>query len=164
MWWLAPGAKMQGSKMVMPQDAMPSDCWAFRQCGSPALPCELVLFTLLKWEGLFEVRSRVLNKTIPSLGYLVLPSVPVEGWIIEPCVHSLLDGPSEGIWLPSNSGLIVQFIMMTWGVGMVIIGKVPWYVPSTFPQRFLQIPILYFSLYSNLYITPLFCVFSLSLA
>ena len=75
------------------------------------------------WKGLFEVEvSGVEQDLIPYVGQVVLPKVPVKRWIIEPYVHSLLGGPGEGMWPPTNNGEIVQVSMMTWGVGMVING------------------------------------------
>ena len=47
--------------------------------------------------GLFQVEVRGVEcDRMPYVGQLVLPSVPVEGWIIDPYVHSLLDGPYKG--------------------------------------------------------------------
>ena len=52
-------------------------------------------------EALFDLEVRYV---IPYVEQLVLSSIPVSGWIIDPYVHSLLDGPGEDIWLPTQSG------------------------------------------------------------
>ena len=47
---------------------------------------------------MFEVDVRgVEQDLIPYVGQWVLANVPVEGWIIDPYEHSLLDGPGQGI-------------------------------------------------------------------
>ena len=49
-------------------------------------------------DGLFEVEVRgVQQDLIPYVGHMVLPNVPVEGWIIDPYVHSLLECPGKGM-------------------------------------------------------------------
>ena len=72
-------------------------------------------------EGGFEAAFRGVEKDcILYVGQLVLLNVPVERWIINPYEHSFLDSPGKGMCLPTHSGKIVQFGMMTWGVGMAM--------------------------------------------
>ena len=52
------------------------------------------------------------------MGQLALPNVPAEGWAIDPYIHSVLDRPGKGMGLPTHNREIVQFGMMTRGVGM----------------------------------------------
>ena len=45
-----------------------------------------------------EVEVRGVEKdVIPYVGQLVFSSVPVGGWIIDPYVHSLLNGPGKSM-------------------------------------------------------------------
>ena len=75
------------------------------------------------WKGLFYVEVRgVKLDLIPHVGELLLPNVPVKEWNIDPYVHSLLDGPNTGMWLPTHNGEIIQLGMMTWGACMDING------------------------------------------
>ena len=109
---------------------MAPDCWC---CKIPCLPIVVVedsvwvsLCYLSCWHGgtckvgdLFQVEVRsVIQDLIWYVEHMVLPNVPVKGWIIGPYVHSLLDGPGEGMQLSTHSGEIVQLGMMTWGVSM----------------------------------------------
>ena len=41
----------------------------------------------------------VVQDLIPDMGQLVFAKVPVEGWIIDPDEHSLLDGPCNAVHL-----------------------------------------------------------------
>ena len=41
---------------------------------------------------------------IPYVGKLIPPNVPAKECIIDPYVHSLLDGPGESMWLPTHNG------------------------------------------------------------
>ena len=69
-----------------------------------------------------EVRG-VEQDIIPYVRQLVLHSVAVEGWIID---SNVLDGPGKGMWPPTHNWGIVQFGMMTLGVGKVInVGRFP---------------------------------------
>ena len=49
-------------------------------------------------------------------------NVPVQGWIIDPKVHGLLDSPSGVVCLPAQYGEIVQTDSMPRGVTMIIDG------------------------------------------
>ena len=42
-----------------------------------------------------------------------LELVPIKGWIIDPDVPGLLDGPSNTVWLPNHYGEIVLTDVMT---------------------------------------------------
>ena len=46
----------------------------------------------------------------------------IEGWIIDPYVHGLLDDPYDVVCLSTHNGEGVQPGVMTHGVGMVIDG------------------------------------------
>ena len=50
----------------------------------------------------------------------VLAKVSVEGWVIDPDKHGLLDGPGDTLGLPTHDGKIVQFNGETCGVGNAI--------------------------------------------
>ena len=45
---------------------------------------------------------------------------PVEGWIFDPDKHSLLDGPSSAVCLPTHNGETLHIDAMSWSVGMFI--------------------------------------------
>ena len=45
---------------------------------------------------------------IPNVSFLELVYILVKGWIIEPDVHSLLDGPGEAVHLSTHYGEIVH--------------------------------------------------------
>ena len=46
------------------------------------------------WEGLFKLEvGGVEQDLIPKMRQMKLTSVSAEGWIIDPDIHSLLDGP-----------------------------------------------------------------------
>ena len=64
-------------------------------------------------------------------------NVSVRGWIIEPDVHGLLDGPSGGVCLPAHNGEIVHTDVMPKCVIMVIDGERG---PETFFQPFPEGP------------------------
>ena len=51
----------------------------------------------MKWSG-------VLHDFITDRGQLEFAYFPVEGWIIDPEVHSLLDDSSSAMCLPTNYG------------------------------------------------------------
>ena len=84
------------------------------------------LYCRLCWpgrEGIFEVEVRGVEQDLmSSVGQLVFPSAAVEGWITNPYVHSLLDSAGKVMGLPTHNGEILQFGVMTCGVGMVING------------------------------------------
>ena len=50
-----------------------------------------------------ECRS-VLRDLILDMGQLEFAQVPVEGWLIDPNEHSLLDIPSSAVCLPTSYG------------------------------------------------------------
>ena len=51
---------------------------------------------LVLWTSLFKFElCGVKQDLIPYVGQLVLPNVPVEGWVIDPDKHGLLDGPCD---------------------------------------------------------------------
>ena len=52
-----------------------------------------------------------------------LANVPFEGWIINPDVHGLLDGPCDVVHLPIQYEEVAQLDVMISGVGMVIDGE-----------------------------------------
>ena len=61
-----------------------------------AINVDLVQWALLTLEGLLEAEVRGKEQDIIQyLGQLVLPNISIEGWIIDPYVHSFLDGPGE---------------------------------------------------------------------
>ena len=73
-------------------------------CGS--FPANMV--GLVRWVGLLEIKIRgVEQDLIWYVGQLVLLNVLVKRCHIDPYVHSLLDGPGEGMGLPTNNGEIV---------------------------------------------------------
>ena len=46
------------------------------------------------WKGLFTLEVRGVKQDLTLyMGQLEISSVPVEGWIIDPDMHGLLDGP-----------------------------------------------------------------------
>ena len=95
----------------MLQDPIPTNYWCCRH--SLVVLVQWTRFTL---EGgfIFSWQSAVLIKTSFYMwGSWYLPNIPVEGWIINPQEHSLLDGPSNGMCLPTHNGGIIQFGMMS---------------------------------------------------
>ena len=116
--------------MMLLLDPLPTNCCGCimtKYVGPSCTTCGLVLWALLKWD-----RGSVwLNKTSSHmLGNWYLCNISVQEWIIDPCMHSLLDGPGRGIWILTQNGENVQFKMMSWGVSMVIKGE-------KFPEMFL---------------------------
>ena len=75
--------------------------------------------------------------SIPHVGQLEFANVPIEGWIIDPDVHGLLNGPCDVVCLPTYYGEVFHTRMMTCGVGMVIDGRMG---PEIFPEPFLKGP------------------------
>ena len=57
------------------------------------------------------------------VGQLVLADVPIEGWIIDPTVHGLLDGSCSVMCLPTHNGEFFHPAVMICDVGMVIDGQ-----------------------------------------
>ena len=53
---------------------------------------------------------------------LVFSYIPVEGWVIDPGVHGLLDGPSDAMCLPVQDGKTVQFDWVTCGLAVLVNG------------------------------------------
>ena len=70
---------------------------------------------------------------IPYVGYLLFPYVPLKCWIIDPYIHSLLDGPSKDVWIATFNGDIMYCGIMTTGDDMVRDKKGAWNMPLTFP-------------------------------
>ena len=62
----------------------------------------------------------VLQDIISDVRQLELAYVPVKGWIIDPEVHGILDGPDNTVCLPTHYGETVHSDVMTSGVSMVI--------------------------------------------
>ena len=60
---------------------------------------------------------------IPYVGLLELSNVPIEGRIIDPDVHDLLNGSCDVVCLPTYIGEVVHPSMMTCGVVMMIDGR-----------------------------------------
>ena len=57
---------------------------------------------------------------IPYEGQLDFTNVSIQGWIIDPDVYDLLDGPCHVELLPTHYGKVVHPDVMTCGVGMVM--------------------------------------------
>ena len=80
-----------------------------------------------------SLRCGVFNKTSSHIWDSWYFSVFLsDGWIIDPCVHGLLDGPSEVVWFPTHNGKIIHIGMLTCDVDMVING-------GRFPEMFLWV-------------------------
>ena len=92
---------------------------------------------------LFKVEGRGIKQDlIPYVGQLILPMLLLEGWIIDPDVNSLLDGPCDVECLPIHYGEVVHTDVITHDIGMFIDrGGVPEVFPVPFPKRSLQIPL-----------------------
>ena len=45
---------------------------------------------------------------MPGVVQLELPYVTIKGWIIDPNVYGLLDGPGNTMWLPTYYGETVH--------------------------------------------------------
>ena len=50
---------------------------------------------------------------IPYVGQLELANIPFEGYIIDPGIHGLLDGPYNVVHLSTNYGEVFYTDMMT---------------------------------------------------
>ena len=73
-------------------------------------------------------------------GTLDPANVPIEGWIIDPDVHGLLDGPSDLVYLLYPLWRTCPFSVMICGVGMTIDGgRGPEMFLEPFPKDPLQI-------------------------
>ena len=68
-----------------------------------------------------EVRG-IEQDLIQNARQLELVNVPTQGWIIDPDVYGLLDGPCNVVFLPTHNGEVVHLGVMTGSVGMVIDG------------------------------------------
>ena len=71
---------------------------------------------------------------IPYLGQLEFANDPIQGWIIDPDVYGLLDGPCDVVHLPTHYEEVINPDVMTCGVSMVIDGEKS---PEMFPKPFL---------------------------
>ena len=111
VWWVTSGPML----------------WGLTQTVSPLHPWEVRVMCsehLEMWEGLFKWDVRDVGQDlIPYVGQLKCPYVPIEGWIIAPDMHSLLDGPCNGVKIPTHNGEVVHPGMMTCHVSIVIDGK-----------------------------------------
>ena len=73
--------------------------------------------------GLLKVEDRDIKQDLfPYMGQLEFTNVPIEGWIIDPDAHVLLNGPCNVVHLPTHYGEVVNPSVMTCGVSMVIDG------------------------------------------
>ena len=72
---------------------------------------------------------------------LEFANIPIEGWIIGPDVHGLLDGPCDVLCLLTYYGEVVHPGVMTSGVGMAIDGGRGLQCSLSLSQRSLQIPL-----------------------
>ena len=79
----------------------------------------------LEWKrGLLKVEGRGIKQVlIPYVRQMELANVPIEGWIIDPVIHGLLDGLCNVMHLPTHYGKGIHPGMMTCGVGMVQMGE-----------------------------------------
>ena len=48
---------------------------------------------------------------IPDVGQLKPAQVPIEGWVIDPYEHGLLNGPGNAMHFPTQYGKTVIFII-----------------------------------------------------
>ena len=63
--------------------------------------------------GCFRLRTGVLSRTSSHVwGQLELANVPIEGWIIDPDVHGLFDGPCDVVHLSTHYGEVVHTDVM----------------------------------------------------
>ena len=54
--------------------------------------------SLINMESLFKVEGRCVEyDIIPYVGHLVLGTIPIEGWIINPYEHGLHDSPGNSM-------------------------------------------------------------------
>ena len=65
--------------------------------------CEMVTKGYLKWRAGMACRT-----LIPDVGQLVLPQIPVEGWIIDWKEHGLLDGLGNTVCFPAHNGRAIH--------------------------------------------------------
>ena len=74
------------------------------------------------WEGGYlRLEGKVIKQDpIPYAGELEFVSASIEGWVIDPEVHGLLDSPCDVVCLPTHCGEVVHTGVMACGVGMVI--------------------------------------------
>ena len=125
-------------------------------CEPPMPPCPSCGLGHVQW-----VPSDVEESIwVGGLGYFLMFLLSCDHW---PHRHSLLDGPSEVLWLSNNNGEIVHPGVMTCGVGMVIYGEGDMECSLSLSPKVLADPPIYSISHPNLlhiypYITPLFCV------
>ena len=83
---------------------------------------------------LYKVEGRGIKwDLIPYVGQLELANVPIVGWIIDPNVCSLLDGPCDFVYLPTHYGDVVHTDVMTHDVSIVTDGGMG---PEVFTKPF----------------------------
>ena len=68
-------------------------------------------------------------------------TVPIKGWIMNPDVHGIFDGPGSTVCLPTHYGKIVHTDVVTQGATMVIYGGGgPEIYLEHFPRSSFQLP------------------------
>ena len=87
-------------------------------------------------EGLFKVEGRGIKQDlIQDVRRLELTNVRIEGRIIGPDIHDLLDGPFEVICLPTHYGEVVHTNVVSYNFNMVIdVAGGPKVFPKLFPK------------------------------
>ena len=63
------------------------------------------------WKELLWIEVRGIEQDlIPYVGQLELANVPTEGWIIDPNIHSLLDGSYNVMYLPPTMEMLSTLV------------------------------------------------------
>ena len=93
---------------------------------------------------------------IPYVGQLKLPNVPIEELIIDPDVHSLIDGTCDAVHLPTHNGEVFLPGMMTCCVGMVIGRERVLRYSLSLSLKVLADSPIYSSSHSNLSVIPVY--------
>ena len=71
-----------------------------------------------------EVAGRgVLQDLIPDMGQLEFAQIAIEGWVINPYEHGILDGSGNAMCLPTHNGEIFNTDAMPLDVTMFIDGE-----------------------------------------
>ena len=80
----------------------------------------------------------------PHVGQLDFANVPIKGWIIDPDVHGLPDGPLDVVCLSTHYGKVVHTDIMTCGASMVIGGREGLKIfPELFPKSPCRFPYVF---------------------
>ena len=114
--WVRPGAKWYGTKLLV-QDHIPTQCYVLTKLWALLHPLATLRgvghaqWAPVLWKDIFKLEvSGIKQDLIPFWGQLVPSNFIVEGWIIDPYIHSLLYCTCDVVRLSTHNGKLSTLV------------------------------------------------------